>query len=117
MKTQDGRNALLRINFASQPIVELWYVSLWLDPLTEFQDYAGSRPLWTPLQLANDLITGVTLTPIVPTNSGTITAIGLHSTDVKGSTSDLKAEYSNLAFPFDLATGVSISVLLTVGWD
>lgn len=116
MTTQAGRNALLRVMFANQPVVDSWYIALYTDPGTEFIDYTGSRALWTPLSIYNELITGVTLTPIVPTVPATILGIGLHSSNIIGSLIDIKGFYEPLADPIDVLAGVPISIICRVGW-
>lgn len=116
MTTQAGRNTLLRVMFAGQPVVDSWYIALYTDPAIEFIDYTSSRALWTPVSIYNELITGVTLTPIVPSAPATILGIGLHSSNVIGSVIDIKGYYEPLEDPIDILAGVPISIICRVGW-
>lgn len=115
MITQDGRNALLRIMFAHQNPIAGWRLALYTDPSTEFTNYVGDRPLWTPFNMSNEIVTGQSEST-VSNVSATIVALALHSTEIKGSTTDIKASYTELDSPINLEADKPFSAIYRVGW-
>lgn len=115
MITQDGRNALLRIMFAHQPVISGWRLALYTDANTEFTDYIGDRPLWTPINMSNEIVTGSSEVTTSNVNA-TIVGLALHSTEIKGSTTDIKASYTELDTPINLVADKPFSAIYRVGW-